>query len=51
MGSVVAWVLGIGWVVLVARRIRLEERHLRSRYGERYDRYASRTARLVPGLY
>jgi protein-S-isoprenylcysteine O-methyltransferase Ste14 len=51
LGSVVAWGLLAGWALLVARRIRLEERHLRSRYGEAYEAYASRTPRLFPGLF
>jgi protein-S-isoprenylcysteine O-methyltransferase Ste14 len=33
------------------RRIGAEERMLRDAFGEEYERYASRTWRLVPGLY
>jgi protein-S-isoprenylcysteine O-methyltransferase Ste14 len=35
---------------LVAR-IRSEETLLRSQFGEEYDAYRARTARLVPGVY
>jgi len=39
----------IGGVFLY--RIRVEEAALREALGETYARYASRTARLVPGIY
>ena len=32
-------------------RIRAEERLLRAQFGEKYDAYRSRTARMIPGLY
>ncbi len=32
-------------------RITVEERALRERFGESYERYAARTYRLVPGVY
>lgn len=38
-------------LVPLAARIRSEERLLRGHFGAEYDDYASRTWRLVPGLY
>jgi protein-S-isoprenylcysteine O-methyltransferase Ste14 len=32
-------------------RIHAEERMLRTQFGEEYERYRARTARLIPGLY
>jgi protein-S-isoprenylcysteine O-methyltransferase Ste14 len=32
-------------------RIRAEERLLRTQFGDEYDAYCARTARLIPGLY
>ena len=49
--SAVGWLFGVGWLLLVAKRIRLEEAHLRQHYGADYDVYASKTPRLLPGIY
>ncbi len=35
----------------ILARIRAEERLLRTKFGEEYDAYLARTARLIPGLY
>jgi len=35
----------------LARRIRLEEDHLRDIFGPDYMAYAARAARLIPGVY
>jgi len=51
LGSVLAWIALPIWLVLVLHRIPLEEAHLRKAYGRAYDDYASRTARLLPGVY
>ncbi len=51
LASVVAWALFLVWLVLLLRRIRREEPHLRELFGAEYDAYARRTARLVPGLF
>lgn len=51
LGSLLAWIALPLWLVLVFRRIRLEEAHLRSIFGADYGSYASRTARLFPGIY
>lgn len=49
--SPVGWVLVAAWLVVLLRRIRLEEAHLRAEFGDNYERYAARTSRLIPGLY
>jgi protein-S-isoprenylcysteine O-methyltransferase Ste14 len=48
--SVIGWVLALAWVLVLLRRIRLEEEHLRIVFGRDYDSYASRTPRLIPRL-
>jgi len=40
-----------GTVLLFALRVRAEEGMMRDRFGADYDRYVSRTARLVPGIW
>lgn len=49
--SAIGWVLAIAWTIVVLRRIRLEERHLRELFGREYDAYAAHTPRLIPGVY
>lgn len=49
--SIIGWLLLVVIVLAVQRRIAREEPHLRQEFGAAYDRYASETARLVPGLY
>ena len=51
LASVVAWGLAGAWLIVLLRRIRLEEAHLRTMFGMDYDRYAEHTPRLVPGIY
>jgi protein-S-isoprenylcysteine O-methyltransferase Ste14 len=51
LGSVLGWILFIGWLWVNLKRVELEENHLRGLFGEAYDRYAKRTARFVPGIY
>jgi protein-S-isoprenylcysteine O-methyltransferase Ste14 len=49
--SILGWPL---WFILLAairHRIKREEPHLRELLGAAYDAYASRTARLLPGVY
>ena len=38
-------------IPLLLARIRAEERLLRTQFGDEYDAYCARTARLIPGLY
>jgi len=49
--SVFGWIGLLALVVLIRRRIRLEESHLREIYGSGYGIYAGRTRRLLPGIY
>ncbi len=49
--SALAWLLFLGWILLMLRRMRLEEAHMRELFGAEYDAYAQRTARLLPGIY
>jgi protein-S-isoprenylcysteine O-methyltransferase Ste14 len=50
-GSIFGWLAFALVVVAVQHRIVREEPHLREMFGPAYDQYASRTARLVPGVY
>ena len=49
--SAIGWGLAVVWLIVLLRRIRLEEAHLRTEFGDGYERYAARTPRLIPGLY
>jgi protein-S-isoprenylcysteine O-methyltransferase Ste14 len=49
--SVLGWISLAVAVVLVRRRIQLEEKHLRGVFGQTYESYARRTARMFPGFY
>ena len=49
--SPVGWGLAAVWLIVLLRRIGLEEAHLRTEFGDSYDRYAARRWRLIPGLY
>ena len=51
LGSVLAWMAFPVYVLLIFRRIRREEPHLRALFGTAYDAYASGTARLIPGIF
>ena len=42
-GGVIASMLAVLWFLLIRRRAHLEERYLRSRFGEAYTQYAART--------
>ena len=50
-GSIFGWLSLAVLVMAVQHRIAREEPHLREVFGPAYERYASRTARLVPGVY
>jgi protein-S-isoprenylcysteine O-methyltransferase Ste14 len=49
--SVLGWLSLAVAVMLVRRRIRLEENHLRGVFGQTYEDYARRTARMFPRFY
>ncbi|HEX8070829.1 MAG TPA: methyltransferase [Pyrinomonadaceae bacterium] len=49
--SPLGWLLVFGWIVVVRRRILLEEAHLQKLFGQEYVTYQRRTARLLPHLY
>ncbi len=46
--SPLGWLLVAPWALVVTRRIRLEEQHLREAFGAAYQSYAVRTGRLLP---
>jgi protein-S-isoprenylcysteine O-methyltransferase Ste14 len=49
--SVVAWLLVIGWGLLLLNKMAVEEKHLRTLFGLNYDSYARATAKVIPGIY
>jgi protein-S-isoprenylcysteine O-methyltransferase Ste14 len=49
--SPIGWLLVLGWVLVVRRRILLEEAHLQSIFGKEYELYMQHTARLLPFVY
>jgi protein-S-isoprenylcysteine O-methyltransferase Ste14 len=51
LASVIGWALFALWLALVIRRIRLEEDHMIRIFGNDYQAYTRRSARLFPALY
>jgi protein-S-isoprenylcysteine O-methyltransferase Ste14 len=49
--SILGWPFGFVLLAAIRHRIKREEPHLRELFGAAYDAYASRTARLLPGVY
>jgi protein-S-isoprenylcysteine O-methyltransferase Ste14 len=49
--SVLAWISLVASILMVRRRIRLEETHLLEVFGPGYGSYSERTARLLPRIY
>jgi len=49
--SIIGWVLVIGSILLIIRRINREEEHLRQVFGTKYGDYAQRTDRMFPRIY
>ena len=49
--SILAWISLLASILMVRRRIRLEETYLRKIFGASYSSYSERTARLLPGIY
>jgi protein-S-isoprenylcysteine O-methyltransferase Ste14 len=50
LASVPAWMCAVAWFLVVRRRIRLEEQHLRATLGAAYEQYATLTGGLFPRL-
>jgi protein-S-isoprenylcysteine O-methyltransferase len=49
--SLIGWLLLAVWLLVVRRRIRREEPHLREVFGSAYAAYMKHTARLLPFVY
>jgi protein-S-isoprenylcysteine O-methyltransferase Ste14 len=49
--SVLGWFMLVVFAIAVIRRIRVEENHMQSLFGDQYQAYVRKTARLVPRLY
>jgi len=49
--SVFAWISLLASILMIRRRIRLEEAHLREIFGPAYIEYSKRTDRLLPWVY
>jgi protein-S-isoprenylcysteine O-methyltransferase Ste14 len=51
LASVLGWVLAAAWAILLLRKMAVEEVHLRTVFGPRYETYSRRTAKVLPGIY
>ncbi|MGA2984375.1 MAG: isoprenylcysteine carboxylmethyltransferase family protein [Terriglobia bacterium] len=49
--SILGWAMVLAWGVLNLRKVEIEEAHLRRLFGESYEAYEQRTAKLLPGVY
>lgn len=49
--SLLGWLLGLAWTILLVKKVRTEEAHLLKLFGARYKAYAEKTTRLLPGIY
>jgi len=49
--SALGWLLALAWAALLLKKVSVEEDHLRNMFGNEYETYARRTARLLPGVY
>jgi protein-S-isoprenylcysteine O-methyltransferase Ste14 len=49
--SSLGWLLALAWAMLLLKKVSVEEEHLRSMFGDEYEAYAQKTARLLPGVY
>jgi protein-S-isoprenylcysteine O-methyltransferase Ste14 len=51
LASILAWISMLASILLIRRRIRLEELYLREVFGPKYSSYTERTPCLIPGIY
>ena len=51
LASVFGWLLAIVWSVILLRKIGIEELHLRTVFGSKYEAYSQTTAKIIPGIY
>jgi protein-S-isoprenylcysteine O-methyltransferase Ste14 len=49
--SVLGWLLAAMWSAVLLHKIAVEELHLRTVFGSRYEAYSQTTARVFPGIY
>lgn len=49
--SLPGWILLLPWMLLLLNKVKAEETHLRRIFGARYEAYARKTSRLLPGVY
>jgi protein-S-isoprenylcysteine O-methyltransferase Ste14 len=49
--SVFGWLFAAVWSVILLRKIQVEERHLRTVFGSKYEAYSQTTAKVIPGIY
>jgi protein-S-isoprenylcysteine O-methyltransferase len=51
LASVFGWALAAVWSVILLRKIQVEELHLRTVFGSKYEAYSQTTAKVIPGIY
>ncbi|HEY1657398.1 MAG TPA: methyltransferase [Candidatus Sulfotelmatobacter sp.] len=51
LASVFGWLLAVVWSVILLRKIQVEELHLRTVFGSKYEAYSQTTAKVIPGIY
>jgi protein-S-isoprenylcysteine O-methyltransferase Ste14 len=49
--SLLGWLMAMAWTFVLLEKVRAEEAHLRELFGARYEAYAEKTTRLLPGIY
>lgn len=45
------WIMASAWAALLLRKVEVEETHLKKLFGQGYETYQQRTAKLLPGVY
>src|ERR1039458_2105850 len=48
--SPLGWLLVLAWGAILVRKVGIEETHLRKIFGQNYEDYQRRTAKLLPGI-